>query len=311
MIKVKNLTQYYGPHKAIDNLNFQVQTGKLVGFLGPNGAGKTTTMKILSGFAMPSDGEVWISDINLFSHPIEAKKHIGYLPENPPVYEDLSVEEYLLFVCRLKGIEKAQALQNMDEVIQMVNLTEVARRPIHKLSKGFRQRVGLAQALVAKPHVIILDEPTVGLDPQQVSEFRNLLKSLKGKYTVIWSTHILSDVEATCDEIIVINKGQIIAQGSYQEITKKIHGKRQLQLFVRQRETQFEDMVKSMGGLSAQFNASANRYDIQYGENDITDDILAMALKAKISILKMESDSQDLETLFLELTNPQSPEVKL
>lgn len=311
MIKVKNLTQYYGPHKAIDGLNFQVQSGKLVGFLGPNGAGKTTTMKILSGFSMPSDGEVWISDINLFTHPTEAKKHIGYLPENPPVYEDLSVEEYLLFVCRLKGIEKAQALENMDEVIQMVNLSEVARRPIHKLSKGFRQRVGLAQALVAKPHVIILDEPTVGLDPQQVSEFRNLLKSLKGKYTVIWSTHILSDVEATCDEIIVINKGQIIAQGSYQEITKKIHGKRQLQLFVKQREPQFEDMVKAMGGLSAQFNASANRYDIQYGETDITDDILAMALKAKMGIVKMESDSQDLESLFLELTSPHSPEVKL
>jgi len=310
MIKVKNLTQYYGPHKAIDNLNFQVQPGRLVGFLGPNGAGKTTTMKILSGFSLPSDGEVWISDINLFSHPIEAKRHIGYLPENPPVYEDLSVEEYLLFVCRLKGVAKAQALANMDEVIARVNLGSVARRPIHKLSKGFRQRVGLAQALVAKPQVIILDEPTVGFDPQQVNEFKNLLKSLKGDYTVIWSTHILSDVEATCDEVIVINKGQIIAQGAYQEITKKIHGKRQLQLFVKVREPQFEEQIKTIPGTSLQFNSSENRYDVQYGEKDISDEVLSLALRLKMSILKMESDSQDLETLFLELTKPQSPEAK-
>jgi ABC-2 type transport system ATP-binding protein len=311
MIKVKNLTQYYGPHKAIDNLSFQITPGKLVGFLGPNGAGKTTTMKILSGFSLPFDGEVWINDINLFTHPIDAKRKIGYLPEAPPVYKDMSVADYLLFVCQLKGVPEDECVANVREVMERVHLDEVIHRPIHRLSKGFRQRVGLAQALVAKPQIIILDEPTVGFDPQQAREFRLLLKSLKGDYTILWSTHILSDVESTCDEVIVINKGQIIAQGSYQEITKKIHGKRQLQLFVKERETRFEERIKSISGTSVQFNEPAHRYDIQYGEKDISDDVLRVALDLKMSILKMESDSQDLETLFFELTNPVSPEVKL
>jgi ABC-2 type transport system ATP-binding protein len=307
MIKVKNLTQYYGPHKAIDNLSFNIAPGKLVGFLGPNGAGKTTTMKILSGFALPFDGEVWIDNINLFSNPVEAKRKIGYLPEAPPLYEDMSVAEYLLFVCQLKGVPRKECLGNVAEVIARVHLTEVAHRPIHRLSKGFRQRVGLAQALVAKPQVIILDEPTVGFDPQQAREFRHLLISLKKDYTILWSTHILSDVESTCDEVIVINKGQIIAQGSYQEITKKIHGKRQLQLFVKERNSSFEEKVKAFGGISLQFSDSAMRYDVQYGEKDITDQVLRVALDLQMSILKMESDSQDLESLFIELTSPVGP----
>jgi ABC-2 type transport system ATP-binding protein len=304
MIKVKNLTQYYGPHKAIDNLSFNITPGKLVGFLGPNGAGKTTTMKILSGFALPFDGEVWIDNINLFSNPVEAKRKIGYLPEAPPLYEDMSVAEYLLFVCQLKGVPRTECSGNVREVIERVHLTEVAHRPIHRLSKGFRQRVGLAQALVAKPQIIILDEPTVGFDPQQAREFRHLLISLKKDYTILWSTHILSDVESTCDEVIVINKGQIIAQGSYQEITKKIHGKRQLQLFVKERNSSFEERVKAFGNISLQFNESAHRYDVQYGEKDITDQVLRVALDLQMSILKMESDSQDLESLFIELTSP-------
>lgn len=310
MIKVKNLTQYYGPHKAIDQLDFQVAQGQLVGFLGPNGAGKTTTMKILSGFSAPTDGEVWINDINLFSHPVIAKKHIGYLPDTPPLYEEMSVEEYLTFVCHLKGVQGKQGTAYVSEVIERTSLNEVARRPIHKLSKGFRQRVGLAQALVAKPQVIILDEPTVGFDPQQAAEFRKLLKSLKKDYTIIWSTHILSDVESTCDEVVVINKGQIIAQGTYKAITKKIHGKRQLQLFVKNQDDKFEEQVRNIPGTSLQFNATHARYDIQYTDKDITDDVLQIALSLKMGIVKMESDSQNLESLFLELTNPQSAEVK-
>lgn len=311
MIKVKNLTHYYGPHKAIDSLTFNVDAGKLVGFLGPNGAGKTTTMKILSGFSMPAEGDVWISDIHLFSHPLEAKRQIGYLPDQPPLYEDMGVREYLEFVALLKGVDKNQVHANVDEVIETMKIAEVAFRPIHRLSKGFRQRVGLAQAFVSKPSLIILDEPTVGFDPQQTAEFRKLISQMRGKHTIIWSTHILSDVEATCDEIIVINKGHIIAQGTYAEMTKKIRGKRAMHLYVKTGSDAFAAALREVKDVvDVRFSSAQNKYDIEYVEGDINDTVLRLSLEHQVGVVKMESDSKDLEGLFLELTNQKSPEVR-
>lgn len=310
MLKVKDLSHYYGPYKAIENLTFEVVPGKLVGFLGPNGAGKSTTMKIITGFTMPTNGEVWISDVNLLSHPVEAKRHIGYLPENPPLYPDLTVMEYLSFVAELKGVAKTQIGDHVDEMVSLIHLSEVAKRPLHKLSKGYRQRVGLAQAFVSRPSLIILDEPTVGFDPQQTSEFRRLLTRFRGKSTIIWSTHILSDVESTCDEIIVINKGQMVAQGSQREITRKLHGNKVLKIYVKNYSDEFIRVLKDVPGVQAvNGNATEGFYTLQYSETDVTDAALAAALSHKMGVTKVESDSKDLEDLFFELTNSKTPEV--
>ncbi len=311
MLKVKNLSHFYGPYKAIESLNFHIKPGKLVGFLGPNGAGKTTTMKIITGYTMPTQGEVWISDVNLLSHPVEAKKHLGYLPENPPLYQDMSVREYLHFVAQLKGLAADQIKTSCDEMIDMIHLSEVATRPIHKLSKGYRQRVGLAQAFVSRPQLIILDEPTVGFDPQQTSEFRKLLLHFRGKSTIIWSTHILADVESTCDEIVVINKGNIIAHGTHQEITQQIHGHKTMRLFVKTMSEEFlQGLQKLKGVVNVTAHSSDHSYGIQYTHQEVTDLVLETALAFKVGVVKVESDSKDLEGLFLELTNTKTPEVK-
>jgi len=311
MLKVKNLTHFYGPYQAIHDLSFHVQPGKLVGFLGPNGAGKTTTMKIITGFTMPTEGEVWISDVNLLSHPVEAKRFLGYLPENPPLYPDMTVSEYLRFVAELKGLDAKTASESVSEMIEAIHLSDVAKRPIHKLSKGFRQRVGLAQAFVSRPKLIILDEPTVGFDPQQASEFRKLLLKFRGRATIIWSTHILSDVESTCDEIVVINKGHIIAHGSHQEITRQIHGHKTLRLYVKAPSEGFLLALQKLKGVvNVEAHDSDSSYSIQYSEQDVTDAVLETALAHKVGVLRVESDSKDLEGLFLELTNRRTPEVK-
>lgn len=310
MLKVKNLTHYYGPHKAVSDLSFHVKPGKLVGFLGPNGAGKTTTMKIISGFTLPTEGELWIGDVNLLSHPIEAKRQLGFLPEAPPLYPDMSVEDFLIFVARLKGHDQAVAKTSADEMIDAINLGEVARRPIHKLSKGYRQRVGLAQAFVGKPRLVILDEPTVGFDPQQANDFRKLMTRFRGECTIIWSTHILSDVEATCDEIIVINKGHIIAHGSHKEITQQIHGHKTMRIYVKTPNDSFlQALQKLKGVVNVAVHGQNQSYSIQYSDKDVTDLALETALAHRVGVVKVESDSQDLEGLFLELTNRKSPEV--
>jgi ABC-2 type transport system ATP-binding protein len=208
MIEIRELTKNYGPHTAIQGLNFTVNKGEVVGFLGPNGAGKTTTMKIITGFMAPTSGEVKIGGVDVFESPVEVKKRIGYLPETPPVYGDMTVRDYLKFVANLKDVPKAKLKSHVDDALAKTQLTTVAHRMIQNLSKGFRQRVGIAQALVSQPEILILDEPTVGLDPRQVAEIRDLLKALRGQHTIILSTHILPEVEATCERVIIINKGR-------------------------------------------------------------------------------------------------------
>lgn len=303
MLRVENLHFNYGPRKVLDGLSFEVQKGKLVGFLGPNGAGKTTTMNLISGFHYSSEGEIFINSHSMSRSPLEAKKHIGFLPENAPLYGDMIVEDYLRFVCEIKGVDVENINSFVKDAILKTGLEDVRQRLISRLSKGYRQRVGLAQALVHKPELIILDEPTVGFDPQQVFEFKKLLLALKNEHTVLWSTHILADVEDTCDEVIVIREGRIITQGSPKMIQANHLGPKELILTVKQPSKEFYTKLQTLDGVEqVRFVIEKSRYHIFYKNESTTDAVLELAAVEKVGVLQMESDRRDLETLFLELT---------
>lgn len=221
MIKTEGLTKHYRDFIAIEDVGFEVKKGEIVGFLGPNGAGKTTTMKILTGFLPATRGTAIVADHNVFEEPMEVKRRVGYLPEIPPVYPDLTVREYLSFVGTLKGLRGATLRSDIERVVERVHLTEVVDRLIRNISKGYQQRTGLAQALLGNPEVLILDEPTVGLDPRQIGEVRKLIRELAGDHTVILSTHILQEVTATCQRVIIINQGRIVADEALTSLVAK------------------------------------------------------------------------------------------
>jgi ABC-2 type transport system ATP-binding protein len=224
MIKVEGLSKRYARNTAVDNISFEVQKGQIVGFLGPNGAGKTTTMRMLTCFMSPSSGSASVAGFDVLEQPFEVKKRIGYLPETPPLYHDMEVEEYLTFVGRLKGIPSADLARRVKEVSERCNVADMSKRLIHKLSKGYRQRVGLAQAIIHNPDVLILDEPTAGLDPKQIIETRSLIRSLAGDHTIILSTHILPEVEQTCEQVIIITRGKVVATDTVQHLTNRLQG---------------------------------------------------------------------------------------
>jgi ABC-2 type transport system ATP-binding protein len=230
MIKVEGVSKRYGSTRAVRNISFEVEPGEIVGFLGPNGAGKTTTMRILTGFLPPTEGKATVAGYDIAEQPLEVKRRIGYLPENPPLYPEMDVEGYLAFVARLKGIPKGQIQDRLEAVLERVSIEHVRSKLIGKLSKGYRQRVGLAQALIHSPDVLILDEPTVGLDPKQIIEVRELIKSLAGEHTIILSTHILSEVASTCNRIIIINEGEIEASDTPANLTARMQGGESTQL---------------------------------------------------------------------------------
>ena len=251
MIEVSHLSQNYGNRKAIDDLNFKVQKGEVVGFLGPNGAGKTTTMQIITGYRIPTSGTCKIDSLDVMEEPVRTKQKIGYLPETPPLYFDMYVTDYLSYVAGLKNCPKKDIPRLVDEVVAQTGLEEVKERLIQNLSKGFRQRVGLAQALVSRPEILILDEPTVGLDPKQVIEIRNLILSLKQKHTIILSTHILHEVEVTCDRVIIINQGKLVAQESLSGLIQKEQMKqnRRVQIKVKTLNEQLLKELKQVKGV--------------------------------------------------------------
>ncbi|MBK9168907.1 MAG: ATP-binding cassette domain-containing protein [Bryobacterales bacterium] len=224
MIRVQGLTKRYARHVAVDNISFEVQKGQIVGFLGPNGAGKTTTMRVLTCFLPPSEGKAEVAGFDVVEQPLEVKKRIGYLPETPPLYPDMEVEEYLAFVGRLKGIPSASLARRVSEVCERCAVADVRKKLIAKLSKGYRQRVGLAQAIIHNPDVLVLDEPTSGLDPKQIIETRELIRDLAGDHTIILSTHILSEVETSCQQVIIINKGRVVATDSFSNLTNRLRG---------------------------------------------------------------------------------------
>src|SRR5581483_11993444 len=233
MIKVEQLTKYYGPRAAIRDLNFEVAKGEILGFLGPNGAGKTTTMRILTGYIPPTSGVASVAGYNTFTQSLEARRHIGYLPESVPLYTEMEVSSYLDFMARIRGVPGRNRRARVNYAMEALHLTHVRDRIIGKLSKGYRQRVGIAQALVADPDVLILDEPTIGLDPMQIIETRNLIKALAGSHTVILSTHILPEVSATCSRVLIINDGEIAAEDTPENLTRRLRGAETLRLEVR------------------------------------------------------------------------------
>src|SRR5437762_7161030 len=224
MIEVQHLTKRYGPTTAVDDVSFTVERGEIFGFLGPNGAGKTTTMRVLTGYMPPSEGRAVVAGFDVFDQPIEAKRRTGYLPETPPLYPEMTVRDYLAFVARIKGVPRGERAARLDYVMGRTRVADVANRHCGKLSKGYRQRVGLAQAILHNPDVLILDEPTAGLDPKQIIETRQLIKELAGDHTIILSTHILPEVSQTCERVVIINKGKMVAVDTPANLTAKLRG---------------------------------------------------------------------------------------
>lgn len=304
MIEVSSLSKRYGEHTAIDSLNFSVKKGEIVGFLGPNGAGKSTTMKIITGFMAPSSGTARIGGVDVFENPIEVKKKIGYLPETPPVYLDMLVGDYLRYVAELKGVPKEKLTAAVDGAIQKTNLGEVRHRLIRNLSKGFRQRTGIAQALVSDPEVLVLDEPTVGLDPKQVAEIRELIKTLRGHHTVILSTHVLPEVQATCERIIIIHRGRIVVQDSLDNLSALQAGGRKVHLKVRKPSDAVGQQlarVKGVRKVAAGTTSQDWTLDTEADEQ-IIETIAKEVLQQGYGLLGIGSAKADLEDIFLKLT---------
>jgi ABC-2 type transport system ATP-binding protein len=301
MVEVKNLCKDYGPTRAIDQINFSLKKGDVVGFLGPNGAGKSTTMKIITGFMAPTSGQAQIAGFDVFEQPLEVKKRIGYLPETPPVYPDMYVADYLQFVAELKKVPAKEIKKNVNLAIEKTNLSAVANRLIGTLSKGFKQRVGIAQALVSQPEVLILDEPTVGLDPKQVLEIRDLIRELKGDHTIILSTHILPEVQAVCDKVIIINKGRIVAEDSIANLGRLEKGSSVLQIKLRSPKD-LKSVLSSQSGV-LQISGSLVDWEIQFdGKDQVHDEILMKLVQTNSGLLEFSPKKLDLEDVFLKLT---------
>ena len=309
MIEVTNLTKKYGDHVAVDHLSFKVEKGQIYGFLGPNGAGKSTTMNIITGYLAATEGTVTINGKNVQKEPEEAKRSIGYLPELPPVYTDMTVGEYLKFAAELKKVPRSQRVDQVIEVMEMTGISDMKNRLIKNLSKGYRQRVGLAQAILGYPDVIILDEPTVGLDPKQIIEIRDLIRKLGENHTVILSSHILSEVSAVCDHILIIANGKLVASDSPEGLQKLMSGAAELQLEVRGEYDRVQEVLVSLLGVETVENRGENdggcaKLAVKSTDDaDIREDIFYCLSENKLPILTMQYSRRTLEDIFLELTD--------
>jgi ABC-2 type transport system ATP-binding protein len=306
MIQVQNLTKNYAQRKAIQDLSFEVQRGEIVGFLGPNGAGKSTTMKIITGLMPASDGTVRVAGFDVFESPLEVKRNIGFLPETPPVYREMTVESYLDFAARLHQVEPSKIRGAIDKALERTHLGPVRHRLIGNLSKGYRQRVGLAQALVHNPPVLILDEPTVGLDPKQIIEIRNLIRELAQDHTILLSTHILPEVQATCSRVIVINRGRIVAQDTLDQLTARLQRGKTLNLKVKSRSSTALEALRAIPGIHSVSESSEvpDQITIQIAPeaSEIRDRIVETAVKQQMGVLEFFSEKLSLEEVFLQLT---------
>ena len=319
MIEVTNLTKKYGDHIAVDHLSFRVEKGQIYGFLGPNGAGKSTTMNIITGYLAATEGTVTIDGKDVQKDPEEAKRAIGYLPELPPLYVDMTVREYLDFVAELKKVPKKERKQQIDEVMEMTQITDMQQRLIRNLSKGYRQRVGLAQAILGYPEVIILDEPTVGLDPKQIIEIRDLIRKLGENHTVILSSHILSEVSAVCDHIMIIAHGKLVASDSPENLQKLMSGSMELDLEVKGSIAAVKSALQEISQIdrieeNTEASKNVAKMKVISKENaDIREQVFYALADAKLPILEMTHAEKSLEDIFLELTEdvaPSQPEKK-
>lgn len=307
MVEVKKLTKNYGNIKAVDNISFTVGEGEILGFLGPNGAGKSTTMNIITGYISSTSGTVTIDGKEILENPKEAKAKIGYLPEIPPLYTDMTVKKYLEFMFDLKKV-KLPKKEHIEEVMRLVRITEQADRIIKNLSKGYRQRVGFAQALLGNPPVLILDEPTVGLDPMQIIEIRKLIKSLGKKHTIILSSHVLSEISATCDRILVISNGKIVADAKTNELSSSTAGEEKLALVVEGAASDIISAIKNIPAVIrvnkiSEKNGNSAKYMVEYEkDHDVCRDVFNAMARIGCPILDMQSGNETLEEMFLKLT---------
>ncbi|MCL2086725.1 MAG: ABC transporter ATP-binding protein, partial [Oscillospiraceae bacterium] len=309
----ENLSKYYGNKKAVNSISFKASDGEILGFLGPNGAGKTTTMNMLTGYISATSGRALINGIDVLENPIAAKRNLGYLPENPPLYLDMTVDEYLRFVYELKKC-KMPRNSHLDELRELTNINDVRGRLIANLSKGYRQRVGIAGALVGNPKVLILDEPTVGLDPNQIIEIRNLLKQLGKDHTMVMSSHILSEIKAVCDRIVIINEGTIAADDTPENLTKELSGNNALLVRVEGepqrvcevlREIESLDEIKTMDSTEP----GAHDYELTAKVPDIRRDVSALLAANNLPLLMMKTNELTLEEIFIKLTNTNAADI--
>ncbi|MBU5461488.1 ABC transporter ATP-binding protein [Lachnoclostridium sp. MSJ-17] len=307
MIEVKNLTKRYGDIKALDDISFTVDTGEVLGFLGPNGAGKSTTMNIITGYISSTSGTVTVDGTEILENPRETKRKIGYLPEIPPLYPEMTVRKYLEFMFDLKKVRLPKK-EHIDEIMRLVRISDKADRLIKNLSKGYRQRVGFGQALLGNPPVLILDEPTVGLDPKQIIEVRKLIRSLGKKHTVIFSSHVLSEISSTCDRIIVISEGRLVADSKADELSKALADTQKLSLTVEGSPSEIIGEIKKIPGVKKymkvrELGEKTAVYSVEYGNDfDIRREVFSAMARINAPILEMKSGNESLEDMFLKLT---------
>lgn len=307
MIEVVGLTKRYGPTLAVSDVSFEVQKGEVLGFLGPNGAGKTTTMRVITGYLSPSAGKVRVAGYDIVDEPLEAKRRTGYLPETPPVYPDMTVGEYLTFVARIKGVPRKDIKSRISEVSEKCAITDVQRRQIGRLSKGYRQRVGLAQALIHNPDVLILDEPTAGLDPKQIIETRELIKGLAGQHTVVLSTHILPEVSKTCQRVLVISQGKIVASGTPDELTHRLQGYETVLITAEGPAAEMMEKLQRVSGVNLveprEAADSRVTFEVQAEKGqDVRAELARAVVESQWKLLELKTSGLSLEEIFLKLT---------
>ena len=306
MIKVSNLSKKYVGKPAVDNISFNVESGEIVGFLGPNGAGKTTTIRMLTGYIPPTSGIALIGGYDIFLNSLIAKQKIGYMPENVPLYDDMRVREYLLFRAELKGLRGQDVRKHMNEALELCSIKDIKSQMICSLSKGFRQRVGLADALINKPPLLILDEPTNGLDPSQIRSFRELIKELAENHTILISTHILSEVELTCDRVLIINKGKMIGNNTPLELSEKIKSSTTISLELKSQDHDIRDTISNISGIKKvtlekqEDDWEFFRIRVDYG-NDLREEIMNLGNKRNWLIREIHYQRSNLEDAYIEM----------
>ena len=306
MIEVQHLTKRYGPVTAVDDVSFKAERGEILGFLGPNGAGKTTTMRVLTGYMPATDGKAIVAGYDVLEQPVEAKRRTGYLPETPPLYPDMTVSDYLAFCARIKGVPRSERATRLKTVMERTQIADVANRHCSKLSKGYRQRVGLAQALLHNPEVLILDEPTAGLDPKQIIETRRLIKGLGGDHTIILSTHILPEVSQTCNRIVIINKGRVVAVDTPANLTARLRGSETLYVQVDSMGADAEGMLSSIPGVTRVSNSDRHdsiagyEVDSESGR-DVRRELASAVVGRGWGLLELRPMRMGLEEIFLKV----------
>jgi ABC-2 type transport system ATP-binding protein len=310
VIEVQNLTKQYGPVTAVSDVSFKVEKGEILGFLGPNGAGKTTTMRILTGYMPATDGKAFVAGYDVAEQPLEAKRRTGYLPETPPLYPDMTVSDYLMFCARIKGVPKTERKTRVTATMERTRIADVANRHCAKLSKGYRQRVGLAQALLHNPDVLILDEPTAGLDPKQINETRNLIKGLAGDHTIILSTHILPEVSQTCSRVVIINKGRVVAVDTPENLTSRLGGSGAMYLEIDSAGTDARTVLSGVPGVTG-VSVSTTRgtvvgYEVASAGRDVRRELAAAVVGRSWGLLELRPMRMSLEEIFLQVTTEEA-----